>query len=371
MTRVLQNRLALANVKVQNGWGHLPLDSIEPRMEQELKRKRPTSSSNDALSDTSSSLSGSIYRPNGLNSSPLTAPIFSEDLPHSGSSRSSKRSKQRSVSQFPVPQNTHQSRTKRISSHAHTNSWKRNHQLPESSPTLQSGRFLNAGVPTLSFVTEATIPDDAPSASHSEDDDSDLPLTSLQNLNRQIRSSPPRMPRTPSPDLARSARLRSKPFAATSSRNNEDAADLLMFLAASPSPAVPSRKPRTPGPPASSRAPNPPSTPPQQKTPLPSSMLSTPGGSAAHFVGLGAATPGVGGFNFSDYLNVTPSPAQAAWRTPGPVSTARTPLAGREHAQRRTLHFDGLMPPGPTSPETARRVTGLGMELGGELVSSQ
>jgi hypothetical protein len=99
-------------------------------------------------------------------------------------------------------------------------------------------------------------------------------------------------------------------------------------------------------------------------------MLSTPGGSAAHFVGLGAATPGVG-FNFSDYLNVTPSPAQAAWRTPGPgaSSTARTPLATRE--ARRALHFDGLMPPAPNSPEQGKRVTGLGMELGGELVSSQ
>jgi hypothetical protein len=102
-------------------------------------------------------------------------------------------------------------------------------------------------------------------------------------------------------------------------------------------------------------------------------MLSTPGGSAAHFVGLGAATPGVG-FNFSDYLNVTPSPAQAAWRTPGPVgasSTARTPLAARETRRTAALHFDGLMPPVPGSPEQGKRVTGLGMELGGELVSSQ
>lgn len=368
MTRDLQNRLALANVKIQNGWGNLPLESIEPKieLELELKRKRPTSSSNDALSDTSSILSDRIYNPAGLASSPLTGPLFSDDLPRSGSSHSSKRSKYRSVSQVTGPNGTARTRAKRLSSHSNTSSWKRNHQLPESSPLR--GRYNPSTVPILSFVTEATIPDDDISVSHSEDDDSDLPLASFNAMNRQIRSSPPRLPRTPSPDVARSARLRSKPFNGNTSRNNEDAADLLMFLAASPSPAVPSRKPRTPGP--STKTPQPPRTPPQQKTPLPSSMLSTPGGSAAHFVGMGAATPGVGGFNFSDFINVTPSPAQAAWRTPGPGLAARTPLT---RDGRRTLHFEGLMPPSPTTRDTKRVVTGLGMELGPDLqvVSSQ
>jgi hypothetical protein len=134
-----------------------------------------------------------------------------------------------------------------------------------------------------------------------------------------------------------------------------------MFLAASPSPAVGgASKPKT--------TMNPPSTPPQ-KTPLPSSMLSTPGG-GSNFLGIGTTTPGLG-FNFSDYLNVTPSPAQAAWRTPG---AAKTPLAARE--ARRRLNFDALMPPSNgTTPELpssdGKVLTGLGMELGGELVSSQ
>ena len=108
-----------------------------------------------------------------------------------------------------------------------------------------------------------------------------------------------------------------------------------------------------------------PSTPPPKSTPLPSSMMNTPGGSNAGFLGFGATTPGPS-FNFSDYLNVTPSPAQAAWRTPAAV--AKTPLTARD-ATRRRLNFDALVPPTSGSGDTKLR--GLGMELGGELVSSQ
>ncbi|KAF2663592.1 hypothetical protein BT63DRAFT_122506 [Microthyrium microscopicum] len=353
MTRTLQNRLALATVKIQNGWGTLPLETIEPRIEQELKRKRPTSSSNDALSDTSSSIGDALYHGRRIDSSPLTAPLFSDDFPRSGSSRSSKRSKHRSSFNQPLS-STHE-RGKMMT----RGSWKKNHRLPESSPGFHghSGPFSKG--PPLSFVTEATVPDDNLSLSHSEDDDSDLPLHSFQANTRHIRSSPPRIPRTPSPDVARSARMRNKPF---NNSRNDDAADLLMFLAASPSPAVPgNNKSRN------NVVMNPPSTPPQ-KTPLPSSMLSTPGG-GSNYIGFGTTTPGMG-FNFADYLNVTPSPAQAAWRTPGPN---KTPLAARE--ARRRLNFDMMPPSNGNTPELSQGPTsdvkGLGMELGGELVSSQ
>ena len=112
-------------------------------------------------------------------------------------------------------------------------------------------------------------------------------------------------------------------------------------------------------------------------------MMTTPGGSGAGFLAFGTATPGMG-FNFSDYLNVTPSPAQAAWRTPGGPS-AKTPLAARE--ARRRINFDALLPPGAspslssaagqgnaggvTAAAVVGEAKGLGMELGGELVSSQ
>ena len=95
------------------------------------------------------------------------------------------------------------------------------------------------------------------------------------------------------------------------------------------------------------------------------------------------STPGVGGFmagfntpgqqfNFADFVNITPSPAQGVFgnRTPGP---AKTPLAAKE--ARRRLNFDTLLPPGgsPNLSNIGRgpmgKESGLGMELGGELVS--
>ncbi len=108
-----------------------------------------------------------------------------------------------------------------------------------------------------------------------------------------------------------------------------------------------------------------PSTPPCKSTPLPSSHM-TPGMNGAGF-GFGPNTPGTN-FNFADFVNVTPSPAQGPWsRTP---VAGRTPAAARE--ARRKLNFDNLVPPS-TSPVLTRsnRSDGLGMELGGELLSSQ
>jgi hypothetical protein len=355
MTRALQNRLALASIKIQNGWGTLPLQSLEPQIEQELKRKRPTSSSNGGLSDSSSSASDPLFPSAALDSSPLTAPVFSDDLARSGGSLGSKRARRDGY------RSTHHPNPRRVSSMSHAPSWKKAHRLPASSPAFRGHGSRFASNPDLSFVAEV----DDGALSHSEEDDSDLPLHSFQvAASREIRSSPPpRIPRTPSPDMARSARLRGKPFNANA--RSDDAADLLMFLAASPSPAAGGRAKRE------SAAMNPPSTPPQKTTPLPSSMLSTPGGGNGGFLGMGATTPGGLGFSFSDYLNVTPSPAQAAWRTPGGV--ARTPLV-REGARRR-LNFDALMPPSagntPELPPAEGKLTGLGMELGGELVSSQ
>ncbi|KAF3254032.1 hypothetical protein TWF192_003546 [Orbilia oligospora] len=40
MARQLQSRLALASYKTQRGWENLDLDTIEPRVDQDLMRKR-------------------------------------------------------------------------------------------------------------------------------------------------------------------------------------------------------------------------------------------------------------------------------------------------------------------------------------------
>lgn len=296
-------------------------------------------------------------------------PVFSDDFPRSGSSYGS-RKRARYQQSGPVQPHAYfassnHARVKVRGVHHKTSSsssWKSNYRLPESSPAYHDRhvRYNDAHVPRLSFISEtSTVADRSPSPT-SEQDDEDLPVMSFQ-VGSNMASSPPRqrIPRTPSPDLARSARLRGKPFpnAHTNQNGEETGADLLMFLAASPSPAHPkaARTPRT--------SIVPPSTPPPKHTPLPSSMMHTPGGSNAAF--FGATTPGPT-FNFSDYLNVTPSPAQAAWRTPAAAS--RTPMT--REATRRRLNFDALVPPTSGSGD-GNKLRGLGMELGGELISSQ
>ena len=162
-------------------------------------------------------------------------------------------------------------------------------------------------------------------------------------------SSPPR---TPPPTRSSGIRKRKGNAGA------EEGADLLLYLATSPSPANPGAKPRIFAP----------STPPPTMHALPSSMMSTPG--AGGFMA-GFNTPGQQ-FNFADFVNVTPSPAQHAFgnRTPG---LAKTPLAAKE--ARRKLNFDSLLPPN-SSPNfsninrvSTSKEAGLKLDLGGELVS--
>src|SRR5450432_3072104 len=85
MARKLQNRLALAHFKTKKGWEDLALDLIEPKIDEELRRKRP-SSSGDMLSDSSSSASDFQYPRALLSSSPLKAPLFSDAIGSSSSS---------------------------------------------------------------------------------------------------------------------------------------------------------------------------------------------------------------------------------------------------------------------------------------------
>lgn len=357
MTRVLQSRLTLANVKIKHGWENLSLDTIEPQIELELKRKRPTSSS-DPMSDTSSSVSGR-FGDRALDSSPLTAPLFSDDLPRSGSIYGTVRRGRYQQSLGRRAESSNHSRVRATGRNGmRVTSWKSTYQLPESSPIhpqRQASMFSSASKRHPSFMMDHSQPDDEDAAMQSEEDDEDLPTLPLKQPKFQ-RPSPRIPPRTPSPDPVRSGRIRSRPFAQPTA--NEEGADLLMFLATSPSPAN-GRTIRKMEP----------STPPPRSTPLPSSMMTTPGGSGGGFLSGLITTPGMN-FNFSDYLNVTPSPAQAAWRTPG---VSKTPLAVRE--TRKRLNFDALLPPGASpltihTPDT-EATKGLGMELGGELVSSQ
>lgn len=353
MTRTLQDRLALANVKIQNGWQNLSLDAIEPRVEERMRRKRPASSI-DTASDTASTTSSRLHSSHGLASSPITEPFFSDDLPRSGGSFRHKRVKPAESLQPPVSGAVTGRRTRGAAARQAT--WKKREGLPESSPIkhtkhtrVQSSTTNRTHISQLSFISEgSTIAEDPPSPEFSEDDDADLPITSFRiNASTRITSSPPRTP----PPQRRIRSINQVSWSRTP-KADDDGADLLMYLATSPSPAVGASTAKT--------VIQPPSTPPCKSTPLPSSHM-TPGTAGNGFLGFGPHTPGVK-FDFSDFINVTPSPAQGPWN--------RTPVAGRTPgaSARRKLDFDKLLPP-VTSPTMTRssRSNPLGMDLGGDL----
>lgn len=350
MARKLHDRLALASYKTQHGQENLNFNDVEARLEKTIRWKRTAASSIGTSSTTSSTTSSSSsnhpFFSGGLASSPLTAPFSSG----SGDPRSSRK---RNINQFttidygPKPNKRVRSQSMAPplfeSSRA---SWKSTHNLPESSPVYRhQSHFSSSRGLDLSFKSDTTIPASPPFGHVSDDEDHDLPSHSF-SMGSTFRSSPPR---TPPPSRSRAAR-QSKGNAA-----GEEGADLLLYLATSPSPANRAAK--------SSRI-FVPSTPPSKNLAFPSSMTTTPGMA-------GFNTPGQQ-FNFADFVNITPSPAQGAFgNTPG---LTKTPLAAKE--ARRRLNLETLVPPGLGSPNISNvgrgsrnADSGLGMELGGELVS--
>ncbi len=342
MARRLQDRLALASYKAQHGLDNLSFNLVEAHLDKTIKQKRPVSSVGTS-SDTSSSSSGHHLFSSTFGSSPTTAPFFSDDIQVSGRSQGYRKRRlhqpafsQPSLSSSPRKRYRAHSTALPVFESSRT-SWKTTHNLPESSPVYRNQRdhYKGSHQAGLSFVSEISTVPDSPSFGHVSDGDSPtLPRHSFGLNSSTFRSSPPR---TPPPTRSRSLRQRKGNAA------GEEGADLLLYLATSPSPANPHAKTR----------PLVPSTPPSNVNALPSSMMLTPGGGG--YLG-GFNTPGQQ-FNFSDFVNITPSPAQGAFgsRTPGP---AKTPLAARE--AKRKLNFDSLAPP---------KEAGLGMELGGELVN--
>ncbi|KAL9640380.1 MAG: hypothetical protein Q9164_000323 [Protoblastenia rupestris] len=348
MARKLQDRLALASYKAQHGQEGLRFKDVEARLETTMKRKRTISRVETSSTYSSSSSSELHLYSNDPPSSPPTAPVFSDDI---GNSRHPYISHKRNV--YPtVLADTEMPKSKRPRSYSMApphlentrRSWKTTHHLPQSSPVHDRHRshFSTSHGPNISFASEiSTIPDSPTFAHISDDEDNHRPGHSYRTSQSLVRSSPPR---TPPP-----TRRRKK-----STTNGEEGADLLLYLATSPSPANLG---------STSLRRFAPSTPPLRDH-FPYSMsLNTPGLT-------GFSTPGQP-FNFADFVNVTPSPAQGAFgnRTPG---LAKTPLAAKD--ARRRLNFDSLVPPSgsPTLSNIGRgasKDSGMGMELGGELVS--
>ncbi|PQE32465.1 cyclin-dependent kinase protein [Rutstroemia sp. NJR-2017a WRK4] len=350
MARKLQNRLALAQFKTDRGWEDLSLDTIEPRVEEELRRRRPTSSG-DVLSDSSSSTTSEFAYPRGrtLLSSPLkAAAIFSDQIVSSGSSNGPRKRSYHSTFQ---PASSSSGSRKRVRSSPtpgrtirQTDTWKGLHQLAQSSPIKprKQPHFTTSAGPNISFYRGSShMPDDLASpsfAAPSDDEDNHLPLHSFDMR--------PSSPRTPSPIRSRGNPLRRNKDG--NGKPAEEEADLLLYLS---SPANPASRARM----------QPPSTPPSKNLALPSSMMTTPGYSGSLSIFGAPATPSQA-FDFADFVNITPSPAQTTW-TP---RAAKTPVT----VARRRLTFENFHAPhgSPSMRDSPAKHTGLGMQLGGDLL---
>lgn len=280
----------------------------------------------DVLSDSSSSASDLPYPTKALMSSPLKAPLFSDAV---GSSNGSSGHRKRTY--FASFDNTSSSPSKRMrtsptahkSFSGHTG-WKDSHQLAQSSPikARRQQHFTTSAGPDVSFFQQRRMINEFTSpnfAATSDDDDDLLPAHSFSANN--VRSSPPRTPPMQTRSLPGKRNKENGGTAANGGKSGQEGADLLLYLAASPSPAVKTNRGRMEGL----------STPPPKhsKLDLPSSMMTTPGGGNPF-----PNTPSQG-FDFADFVNITPSPAQKTWKTPGHIST-RTPLS----VARRRLTFD-------------------------------
>ncbi|EGS19408.1 uncharacterized protein CTHT_0048670 [Thermochaetoides thermophila DSM 1495] len=405
MARLLQNRLALAQFKTKHNLVHESLDTIEPRFEEELRRRRrimaAAADPGDILSDSSSSASASDLpypaRTASLMSSPLKAgPLFSDAIgPSSGGGSTGHHRKRTYMASFEdALLSSSPSKRFRQSPTAHR-SFPSASSFTYSSPIKprrHHQHFTTSTGPDLSFYSSSRHSTDllpptnfAAGASDDDDDDEDdLPLHSFHaggSLHSSLRASPPRTPPMRSRALQRHKKDKAPtlptmpdvrtPTTSTAgptlSTTGEEGADLLLYLATSPSPAVPLRTTHSLNSiaAAASRM-DPPSTPPPKakhlnanpstatnngannnpgasstnsKLDLPSSMMTTPGGRNPY-----PATPGLG-FDFAEFLHMTPSPAPTkAWKTPagtktpGGIQANKTPRFG---GRGRRLDFWG------------------------------
>ncbi|ETI29445.1 hypothetical protein G647_01898 [Cladophialophora carrionii CBS 160.54] len=327
VARNLQDCLAFASFKAQNGWQDRTLSSIEPEFTEKLKRKRPfleedlavDTSSDEEFVPTSSIANNRFSKPSN--------PTFKVPEPPFGA-----RKRVRSNS------------TTGLDRQSSASTWKQDHSLPQSSPGLNRTQSFHEH--TLLHPESASMhntTDDSPMFdAHSDDDDHDMPAFGHEPSSSILSSSPPRTP---------------PPTKRLLNPNTKSAgADLLLYLANSPSrsPAAHFHRP-------SDHSKEPPSTPPSQHSHLPSSVMTTPGTNLGLFNGA-LQTPGQN-FNLADFCNVTPSPAPAQWRTP---NITQTP----SRFSKRGLNFDSLQPPSgsPTVQRKTPSSKGLALQLGDELV---
>lgn len=335
MARCLQSRLALAHFKAKRGWQDLSLDIIEPKYEEELRQhkaalRRKRLADGEILSDSSSSASDLPYPTRALMSSPLKGPLFSDAIGSSnGSTGHRKRTYIASFDDFDGGLLSSPAKRYRLSPTAHKSfsghvSWSDNHHnlLTQSSPIKprRQQHFKTSTGPDLSFFpTSARLSRSITSLNFNAPDDDDddlLPAHSFQLS--AARSSPPS---TPPNRNRRLAPKHANDKTAGNFESRDEGAELLLFMKSSPTPAA--------LPPRSQM--EPPSTPPPKHLGFTPQAMATPNLNNPLF----PHTPGQA-FDFADYLNMTPSPAQKTWKTPIPMGSAKTPRS----VARRHLAFD-------------------------------
>lgn len=185
---------------------------------------------------------------------------------------------------------------------------KRKRSRTTSAQQNQYGDFIYPPAPQEQWRAHQSSPIrpppvyDSTSVSHLNPQMLDSPFPPNYNTSRPVNSSPPSTP---------PSAFRRRPISGT----GEEGADLLLFLATSPSPAQPSSRRFT------SNAGGPPGTPP--------SMLRRT--SAAE-----PATPSQSTFDVRDYINITPSPAPAVWN-------GGTPMMVGTPARRRLTYDDAVV----------------------------
>ena len=347
MARNLQDRLALANYKTQNGQEHLSLQELELRLETEIKQKRMLAGLETSSTGSSSSSERQSYT-HPLASSPLIGHFISDDIATSGNFKKS-RKRGLYLTEYADMEMPKSKRSRSYSMAPPTraraqSSRKGNPYMTQSSPILSrhESNFSTSHGPNMSFTSEISTVAASPPLDHISEEDRDAMRQNSHHSERHYMQSSP--PRTPSP----SSQRRNK-----SAVNGDEGAGLLLFLAGSPS--APNAEPK-------GTCVLAPSTPPSREHNHFAAALNTPGL-------LGFGTPGQQ-FNLADFCHVTPSPAQGAFGNRTPALNNRTPSAVKE--ARRKLNGDDSAPSGSPPVSNVRRVIsreGLGMDLGGELSS--
>jgi hypothetical protein len=207
--------------------------------------------------------------------------------------------------------------------------WKSSHQSPVCSPALNC--HMTTRRHACPFMSDTTVPElslPVYQALSDEENDPDLPIRSFRHVSSVWESSPRYTLHPQHAHLARSGQ-------------HEHGADLLVHLAKSPPPD------RVVG---GSHHACPPSTPSTQHAVLPT-VTPSQGMPDQHF-------------NFADFVNVTPSPAQPAWGSLTLGDTGRTSLSTKDALTR--LNFDAFVSLSTSSPRLRAKETRLALQLGGE-----